>query len=86
MIRAPAAPIIASAITLWPWDPAGAPAASSCSPVTPACQPGGAAAVSARSSAWPWADPAIGLAGGVNTSAYVVRPSRVRNTRLPVLA
>ena len=53
MTSAPSEPIIASAMIPVPLEEDGCPLASSCEPVTPTCQPAGAAAVTARSIAGP---------------------------------
>ena len=64
---------------------AGAPLASRSSPVSPKCQPGGSAASAALVTAAAWVGPPNEVAGGVNTSANVVRPSLVTNRAFPVV-
>jgi hypothetical protein len=87
MSRAPRPPIIDSASTPVPLLLlAGLPACSSCMPVSPACQPRGAAWVRARWMAGAAPGPPNPVCGAVNTSANVDRPSRVRNARSCVVA
>ena len=82
MTSAPTEPIIASVISPVPLDEDGCPSASSCEPVTPTCQPAGAAAVTARSATGPRLGPPKPDTGAVYTSAKVDRPSRVTNAGL----
>src|SRR5437588_413871 len=75
---------IASVISPVPLDEDGCPSASSCEPVTPACQPAlaGEADVTARSTTGPRLGPPKPDTGAVYTSAKVDRPSRVTNAGL----
>src|SRR5512146_1535756 len=75
---APTEPIIVSTMIPVPLDD-GAPLASTCSPVSPKCQPAGSAAVAALVIEAVGAGPPNEADGGVNTSAKVVRPSLVTN-------
>ena len=82
-MSAPSDPIIVSTMIPVPLD-AGAPAERRSSPVSPKCQPGGSAASAALVIAAAGIGPPNEFDDGVNTSANVVRPSLVRNARLPV--
>ena len=80
---APTDPIIVSTMIPVPFAP-GAPLASRSSPVSPKCHPGGSAACAALVIAAAWVGPPNEVAGGMNTSANVVRPSLVTNRPFPV--
>jgi hypothetical protein len=65
MASAPTAPIIASAMMPVPLDEDCCPFISSCAPVTPTCQPAGAAAVTELCRAGPRLGPPNPVTGAV---------------------